>query len=51
MIKRLLSLVTVLLAFCFIGNAQVLKRSERSIGLKVSSINSIYPLVSDSRTL
>lgn len=48
MIKRLLSLVTVLLAFCFIGNAQVLKRSERSIGLnKVVRPNSLTRASSD----
>ena len=45
MIKRLLSLVTVLLAFCFIGNAQVLKRS---IGLnKVVRPNSLTRASSD----
>ena len=48
MIKRLLSLVTVLLAFCFIGNAQVLKRSERSIGFnKVVRPNSLTRASSD----
>ncbi len=48
MIKRLLSLVTVLLAFCVIGNAQVLKRSERSIGLnKVVRPNSLTRASSD----
>ena len=41
-------MVTVLLAFCFIGNAQVLKRSERSIGLnKVVRPNSLTRASSD----
>lgn len=38
MIKRLLSLVAIIMAFCFIGNAQVLKRSESSIGLNADKV-------------
>lgn len=43
MIKRLLSLVTALVAFCCIVNAQTFQRNEAGLGLKYNKIEKMAP--------
>ena len=43
MIKRLLSLVTILFAFCCIVNAQTFQRNEAGLGLKYNKIEKMAP--------
>lgn len=43
MIKRLLSLVTALVAFCCIVNAQTFQRNEAGLGLKYNKIEKMSP--------